>query len=1057
MIKIELELISYFLKTGGIPRDGFVDSTLSPLRTTVTTAAIPLQTRKRTCPPNPRGQELPAESDRVDDPDSDVSDVSHEEADSPTHTEQDPRRLDNGSSDPDEPLELTPPDDSKSLAQRFRVFMSRTPLLRTSPALGSSSYGAVRIPQDESDDNDEDADPATRQDKPASERSPGRSQRASFDSCAEGPSNDGLQQRRRRRRSSALYTNAHRRRPSSAISDVGMGADSKYSFATGLAVPGNPVTQETPASSPYMTTDDEDVLDIDDEDAKPFDEDPPDNSPYAQVRATVPATDDITLSINTPRMWILALLFSLTGSAANLFFSLRYPSVAITPIIALVLVHPLGKFWDVLFKRTNDPIEVFENGTLDHRESPSDEFDAPDPSWPTRIRLWLGQGRWNEKEHACVYISSNVSFGFAFATDVIVEQHKFYQQEVPIVYQLLLIISTQVLGYAFAGLTRRFLVRPSAMIWPGTLMSTAMFSTMHKTANKKADGWSISRYKFFILVWAGAFVWYFVPGLLMPALSYFNVVTWFAPKNVVVSNLFGVASGLGMLPLTFDWAQIAYIGSPLLTPWWAAANIVTGLVVVIWIIAPILYYKNVLFSSYMPILSAAVFDNTGHPYDVSRILTPDFLFDQKAYEEYSPVYLPITYVLSYGVQFAALTSLVTHTICWYGKDILHQTRKAFEERSDVPGFETYQPLRTGNGHTSPSRHPREASRVSSHDPSREMPLGMEDVHCRLMRRYKDAPLTWYLIVLITMLVIATYTVEHYPVHLPWYGLFLALLITSVFFIPVGIIMAVTNQHSSLYLICQLLCGIVFPGRPVANMIFVTYSYISSAQGIKFSSDLKLGHYMKIPPRLLFGVQMVATLVSSLTQIGVLNWMFSYIPGLCTPQAINGFNCPIARVHFNGSILWGVVGPQRFFGPGGLYRPLVWAFLIGAAAPVAAWILGRRSKKNFWRKVNFPILFGSLSWIPPATGLNFSTWALVCFAFNYVIRRRRTAWWEKYAMTLSAALDSGLAFAVVVVFFCLIYPGWVDGFKWWGTEIYKQGCDWIACPYMRLEPGQKFGE
>lgn len=40
--------------------------------------------------------------------------------------------------------------------------------------------------------------------------------------------------------------------------------------------------------------------------------------------------------------------------------------------------------------------------------------------------------------------------------------------------------------------------------------------------------------------------------------------------------------------MTFDWAQIAYIGSPLLTPWWAAANIVTGLVVVIWGIAPIL-------------------------------------------------------------------------------------------------------------------------------------------------------------------------------------------------------------------------------------------------------------------------------------------------------------------------------------------------------------------------------------------------------------------------------------------------------------------------------------
>lgn len=35
-----------------------------------------------------------------------------------------------------------------------------------------------------------------------------------------------------------------------------------------------------------------------------------------------------------------------------------------------------------------------------------------------RLRRWLGQGKWNPKEHCCVYISSNVSFGFAFATDV---------------------------------------------------------------------------------------------------------------------------------------------------------------------------------------------------------------------------------------------------------------------------------------------------------------------------------------------------------------------------------------------------------------------------------------------------------------------------------------------------------------------------------------------------------------------------------------------------------------------------------------------------------------
>ena len=117
-------------------------------------------------------------------------------------------------------------------------------------------------------------------------------------------------------------------------------------------------------------------------------------------------------------MWILSLLFSLTGSAANLFFSLRYPSVAITPIIALVLVHPVGKFWDLALRRTDAPAEVFENGTLDHRDPLSGGSDGYGIPWLTWARLWLAQGRWNEKEHACVYISSNVSFGFAFATDV---------------------------------------------------------------------------------------------------------------------------------------------------------------------------------------------------------------------------------------------------------------------------------------------------------------------------------------------------------------------------------------------------------------------------------------------------------------------------------------------------------------------------------------------------------------------------------------------------------------------------------------------------------------
>lgn len=452
----------------------------------------------------------------------------------------------------------------------------------------------------------------------------------------------------------------------------------------------------------------------------------------------------------------------------------------------------------------------------------------------------------------------------------------------------------------------------------------------------------------------------------------------------------------------------------------------------------------------MPILSSAVFDNTGKPYDVSKILTKDFLFDKDAYQNYSPIYLPITYVLSYAVQFASLSALVSHTICWHGRDIWEQSKQSFATETGKANIPYQSVHQTPNKVLSSlvqeesSTRPKSSSGASEH-------FNTVDVHSRLMQRYEDVPASWYAMTFLLMLAIGIFVVEYFPVYLPYYGLLLALAITTVMFLPVAIVMAITNQHSSLYLICQVICGFLFPGRPVANMVFVTYCYIGSAQGIKFASDLKLGHYMKIPPRILFSIQMAATLVSSFTQVGVLNWMFANVAGICTSEAINGFICPLARVHFNGSILWGVVGPRRFFGPHALYRHLIWAFLVGAIAPVVIWMIARRSKSRLWSMINLPVLFGSLSWIPPAvsinrgpfqanlnqTGLNFSIWALVCFLFNYLIRRRAFHWWSKYTMTMSAALDSGLAFALVVVFFGFVYPGWMDNFHWWGTEIYKQ--------------------
>lgn len=159
----------------------------------------------------------------------------------------------------------------------------------------------------------------------------------------------------------------------------------------------------------------------------------------------------------------------------------------------------------------------------------------------------------------------------------------------------------------------------------------------------------------------------------------------------------------------------------------------------------------------MPILSSAVFDDTGKPYDVSRILTPDFLFDREAYEKYSRVYLPITYVLAYAVQFAGLSALVTHTACWHGKDIWKQSKKSFGEDSQRGGKSEYQPVNTsGSFGTGEAGNTGDTSNESGMS---DNVMGGEDVHCRLMKKYDDVPIGWYISTFVAMLAIGIFVVE----------------------------------------------------------------------------------------------------------------------------------------------------------------------------------------------------------------------------------------------------------------------------------------------------------
>lgn len=179
--------------------------------------------------------------------------------------------------------------------------------------------------------------------------------------------------------------------------------------------------------------------------------------------------------------------------------------------------------------------------------------------------VWsLNPGPFNIKEHVCITVMANIAYPGGYATDILVAQRLFYGQQLSFAYQILLVLGIQVFGFSLAGILRRYVVWPSSMIWPGAIVNSALFNTLHKGYGKRERG-HMTREKFFFLVVFGSMFYYFLPGYLFTALSVFNWVCWIAPTNVTVNALFG-SSGLGMSLLTFDWSMISYISSPLVTP-----------------------------------------------------------------------------------------------------------------------------------------------------------------------------------------------------------------------------------------------------------------------------------------------------------------------------------------------------------------------------------------------------------------------------------------------------------------------------------------------------------
>ncbi|EGG10787.1 putative oligopeptide transporter [Melampsora larici-populina 98AG31] len=720
------------------------------------------------------------------------------------------------------------------------------------------------------------------------------------------------------------------------------------------------------------------------------------NSPYPEVRACVDPFDDPTIPVLTFRMWVIGIFLVCLGTGVNQFFAQRMPTIGLSVTSAQLVAYPIGCMMAKYL-----PEKVFRIG------------NHP---------FTLNPGPFNMKEHMLISIMANVSFGGAFATDIIavLRIKRFFNNSAlaeKIGFQLTLVLSSQLIGYTLAGMTRKFLVYPPAMVWWGNLSEISVLRALHSTdKNQSVNGWRISRLRFFFI---------------------YSWTTWIAPHNVKLSLITGTVSGLGLNPVpTLDWSFMAL--DPIIIPLWsivgfeALINVYAGACGGFLAICAI-YFKNIRSTSYLPINTWGVFDRYGAPYNTSMVLDGSGILDQARYEAYSPPYMSASGIVwvtheklfailaSYTAFFALYSSNVVHAALYYRRYIMSGFSHLF---SSFQVSYLFKKLKRTSGEKLPKSNIQEDTMYS-------------DVHCRLMQAYPEVPEWWFMLVGVVSIMMAIFMLKYYESEMPTmpiWGLAFSFAIALVLIVPIGIMSAVASVSATLNVLSELVAGYALVGRPLGLMLCKTYGYITTAQAIGYASD------MKIPPKALFVAQLSGTVLSSLISIAVLDWQIANIPDLCSPTQSLHFTCPGLDAFFSSSVLWGVVGSRRMFtGPDAPYRFCMYGFLIGAIAPVIPWIFSKIWPRSSWRLVHTPVIFSgflcygilNLGYYTPAIPL--------ALFFQRYVKKRCAAWYEieKYALTLTAGISSGVAIFGLFYFFALQFNG--QNYPWRDAMVQRALC------------------
>jgi len=270
-------------------------------------------------------------------------------------------------------------------------------------------------------------------------------------------------------------------------------------------------------------------------------------------------------------------------------------------------------------------------------------------------------------------------------------------------------------------------------------------------------------------------------------------------------------------------------------------------------------------------------------------------------------------------------------------------------------------------------------------------------------------------------------------------------------------------------IWQVVPGVIWPGRPLPQLVILMLGGAFEQLAGGFTQDLKYAHYAKLPPRAVFRGHIASCVVNCLIYCGMLEVMLVYFNQdntLCQWDNKEHMVCNYANQVFSSVIFYGAFGTNNMFK---LYPVLPYCFLIGALLGLA-WVLAEMAAPRtrayiktlmnekqdstfdqyVWQPASSVLsclnpavaLSGALNWTGN-TNLTYATLGIyLAWLFQYYLKRRYTAWWSKYAYLIFAGLNVGVAISGLIVTLVFSFgAGKHTTFSWWGNNVAQRGVDY----------------